>query len=126
MKQTKYNYPVALSKPVTEDYFGTKITDHYRNLEDLEDPSVQTWFKTQGVYAENILENIPGRDRLIQKMEDLSQRKDHEILGIARTKGDECFFLKKLKGAETAQLFYRKDEHSEEECIGARRKELYD
>jgi len=41
MNQTKYNYPVAPSKPITEDYFGTKITDHYRNLENLEDPDVQ-------------------------------------------------------------------------------------
>lgn len=79
MNQTKYNYPAAPSKPITEDYFGTKITDHYRNLEDIKDPAVQTWFKAQGVYAENILDNIHGRDGLIQKMEDLSQFKSNSL-----------------------------------------------
>ncbi len=56
MKQIKYNYPVASSKLVAEDYFGTKSTDHYHNLEN---PAMQTWFKAQGGYAEHILENSP-------------------------------------------------------------------
>ncbi len=117
MKPTKYNYPLAPSKPVTEDYFGTKITDHYRNLEDLTDPIVQKWYKDQGVYAENILENIPGRDLLIQKIEDLIQRKLYSISSVKVTRDDQCFFLKKQKGAETAQVFYRKDQNSEDELL---------
>ncbi len=117
MKQTKYNYPVAPSKPVTEDYFGTKITDHYRNLENLEDPEVQKWFKAQGSYAEHILENIPGRDILIQKMEDFYQRKAFIVFNINITRDEQYFFLKKQKEAETAQVFYRKDEHSEDELL---------
>ncbi len=117
MNKTQYNYPIAPSKPVTEDYFGTKITDHYRNLEDPKDPAVQAWFKAQGVYAENILENIPGRDVLIKKMEDLSQRKSYVISNVNVTKDDQCFFLKQEKGAETAQVFYRKEEDSEDELL---------
>ena len=117
MKQTKYNYPVAPSKPVTEYYFGTKITDHYRNFEDLKDSAVQTWFKAQGIYAENILDNIPGRDKLIKKMEELSQRKDFNISNINVTRDNQYFFLKQQKGDETAQVFYRKDENSEDEFL---------
>ncbi len=116
-QQSKYNYPLAPSKPVTEDYFGTKVTDHYRNLENLKDPAVQAWFKAQGVYAERILENIPGRDTLIQKMEDLRQRKAFSVSNVNVTRDNQYFFLKKQKGAETAQVFYRKDEHSEEELL---------
>ena len=117
MKQIKYNYPIAPSQPVTEDYFGIKITDHYRNFEDLKDPAVQTWFKAQGGYAESILENIPGRDTLIKKMEELSQRKSFSVFNVNVTRDDQYFFLKKQKGAETAQVFYRKDEHSEDELL---------
>ncbi len=117
MQQTKFNYPIAPSKPVTEDYFGTKITDHYRNLENLKDPAVQTWFKAQGVYAANIFDNIPGRDTLIKKMEDFRQRKAYFVSHNKVTRDDQCFFLKKQKGAETAQVFYRKNEQSEDELL---------
>ncbi len=117
MKQTKYNYPLAPSKPVTEDYFGTKITDHYRNLENLKDPEVQDWFQAQGEYAKNILENIPGRDRLIKQMEDLHQRQAFNVSNINVTIDDQCFFLKKQRRAESAQVFYRRTEQSEEELV---------
>ncbi len=53
MNKIKYNYSIAPSKPLTEDYFGTKTTVYYRNLENLKDPALQTWFKVQGGYAEN-------------------------------------------------------------------------
>jgi prolyl oligopeptidase len=43
--------PVAAVKPVTEEYFGTKVTDPYRWLEDLKDPEVQKWFKGQDDYT---------------------------------------------------------------------------
>ncbi len=114
---TQYNYPIAPSKPITEDYFGTKITDHYRNLESLEDPEVQKWFKAQGAYTENILDSIPERDTLLQKMEDFHQRKAYFVSNINVTRDDQCFFLKQQQGAEAAQLFYRKDEHSEDELL---------
>jgi prolyl oligopeptidase len=37
--------PSIAPQPVTEDYFGTKVTDPYRNLENLDDLKVQTWMK---------------------------------------------------------------------------------
>ncbi len=117
MKKNKYNYPIAPSKPVTEDYFGTKITDHYRNLEDLKNPEVQAWLKAQGKYAKNILENIPGRDRLIKQMEDLHQRQTFKISNINVTKDNQCFFLKKQRGAKSAQVCYRRTEQSEDELL---------
>ena len=117
MNQSKYIYPFTPSKSVTDDYFGTKVIDHYRNLEDLKDPAVQAWFKAQAVYAKSILEKIPGRDTLILKMEDLAQRKAYSVSNINLTRDDQCLVLKKQKGAETAQVFYRKDENSEDELL---------
>jgi Prolyl oligopeptidase, N-terminal beta-propeller domain len=42
--------PAAAVKPVTEEYFGTKVTDPYRWLENLNEPDVQKWFKAQGCW----------------------------------------------------------------------------
>jgi len=40
--------PVAAVKPVTEEYFGTRVTDPYRYMENMKDPEVQKWFKGPG------------------------------------------------------------------------------
>jgi len=33
--------PATEKKPVTDEYYGTKVTDNYRWLENFEDPAVQ-------------------------------------------------------------------------------------
>ena len=43
--------PVAPVRAVTDDYYGTKVVDPYRYMENLEDPSVQAWFRGQNDYA---------------------------------------------------------------------------
>ena len=43
-------------KPVTDNYNGVKITDHYRWLEDLKNPEVTDWFKKQADFSKNFIE----------------------------------------------------------------------
>lgn len=43
--------PVAPVRPVIDDYYGTKIVDNYRYMENLKDPEVQEWFKIQNDYS---------------------------------------------------------------------------
>ncbi|MUG93745.1 hypothetical protein F7734_15490 [Scytonema sp. UIC 10036] len=39
--------PVAPVQPVTDDYFGIKVTDNYRYMENFKDEEVQKWVKAQ-------------------------------------------------------------------------------
>lgn len=55
----------APSQPVTEAYFGKRVTDLYRNPEDLKDPAVQEWMKAQPDYTHSVLDKIPGRQPLL-------------------------------------------------------------
>ncbi|HLJ40518.1 MAG TPA: hypothetical protein VKT50_03420 [Candidatus Acidoferrales bacterium] len=43
--------PVAPVRPVTDEYYGTKIVDNYRYMENLKDPEVQQWMKAQADYT---------------------------------------------------------------------------
>ena len=43
----QWNYPPTKTVGVTDTYFGKTCSDPYRWLEDLKDPAVKTWFKTQ-------------------------------------------------------------------------------
>ena len=63
--------PVAPVRPVTDDYFGTKVVDNYRYMENLNDPDVQSWFKNQDAYTRATLASIPGRDKLLARIREL-------------------------------------------------------
>ena len=65
--------PVAPVRPVTDDYFGTKIVDPYRYMENLKDPEVQAWMKAQNDYTRAQLARIPGREKLLERIRQLDQ-----------------------------------------------------
>ena len=41
----------APSVPATDNYFGTVVTDPYRDLENPQDPTVAAWMKAQSTYT---------------------------------------------------------------------------
>ncbi|MBI1209932.1 MAG: prolyl oligopeptidase family serine peptidase [Alphaproteobacteria bacterium] len=59
--------PVAPVKPVTETFFGVKVTDNYRYMEAL-DKSTIDWMKAQGKYTRSILDAIKPRADLEKKI----------------------------------------------------------
>lgn len=106
-KDTKKLPPLAPVKPVVDDYFGTKITDQYRYMEDLKDTSVQRWFKQQADYSRGILNSIPGRQALIDKMKEFDGRKSSRIFYVQITDNDRYFYLKQTPADETGKLYFR-------------------
>jgi prolyl oligopeptidase len=65
--------PVAPARPVTDDYYGTKIVDRYRYMEDLKDPQVQRWIKAQSDYTAATLASLTGRSSLLARIRQLDQ-----------------------------------------------------
>ena len=65
--------PVAPVKPVTDDYFGAKVVDPYRYMENLDDPEVQGWIKAQNDHTRAVLASIPGREQLLARIRELDQ-----------------------------------------------------
>ncbi|MEM8897424.1 MAG: prolyl oligopeptidase family serine peptidase [Bacteroidota bacterium] len=110
-------YPVAPSEPITEMYFGRSITDDYRNLENLEDSSVLNWFEEEAIHAEKVIKDIPGRDRLLEKLKELDQRKSNDIRNINITEDDQYFFLKQGSDEDVAKVYYRKNFSSKDELL---------
>ena len=105
--KAKMKPPLAEVKPVEDVYFGVKIIDPYRYMENLKDPAVQKWLKEQSDYARSILNSIPGRQKLIDKMFDFDKRRSSLINNLTITDNDRYFYLKTTPADETGKLFYR-------------------
>ncbi len=67
--------PVTPEKPVTDTYFGTRVSDPYRWLEDGGDPAVQSWMKQQDQVARAYLDGIPGEKELEQRLGEILRAK---------------------------------------------------
>src|SRR5271167_221598 len=74
--------PVAPVRPVTDNYFGTKVVDPYRYMENLKDPKVAAWFKGQNAYTRAVLAKIPGRDGLLARIKELDQSTPERVSDV--------------------------------------------
>ena len=54
-------YPKAKKGGVVEDYFGTKIPDPYRWLEDTDSPETGAWVKAENILTSAYMEKLPER-----------------------------------------------------------------
>ena len=86
---------LAPSKVSIDEYFGIKVLDEYRNLENLNDLSTSDWMKSQTQYSLSVLKNIPNRNFYINKRIEFEKRKSFSVNNIIVTKNDLHFYLKK-------------------------------
>jgi prolyl oligopeptidase len=80
--------PVAPVRPVTDVYFGTKIVDSYRYMENLKGPEVQAWMKAQNDYTRAVLAKIPGRSQLLARIRELDRSAPAQVSYVRRLPGD--------------------------------------
>ena len=96
--------PIAPVRPVTETYFGVKVTDRYRWMES-EDTEWQDYVRAQGAYATRILDKIPGRAQLAAAI----AHNTGEVVSVIaiQTGGGRIFTEVRPAGANTSKLFVR-------------------
>jgi hypothetical protein len=57
--------PATKQQPVTDDYFGHKVVDPYRWLEDGSSPETQQWVAEQLAYTRSVLDKLPAAPNYI-------------------------------------------------------------
>ena len=98
--------PVAPVRNVVDDYFGTKITDPYRWMEDLKNPELQSWMKAQNDYTRSILDSIPGRPQLLDSMTQYDNGRDR-VIGLQKYGGR--YFYRKMGAQQDNYRLYVRD-----------------
>jgi len=98
------NTPV---REVTDDYFGTKVTDPYRWLEKTSAPEVAEWMKAQNDYTRAVLAKIPGRDQLLDRIKALDNA--GSVVSGLQVWGGRYFYFKTEPGSDNRKLYTREN-----------------
>jgi len=69
------NYPKAEKGNVVDDYFGVKVADPYRWLEDENSEETKNWVEAQREFFSNEIEKMPFRDKIRQRITELTAYK---------------------------------------------------
>lgn len=97
--------PATPVHEVTEDYFGTKVTDPYRWLEDTSAPGVVSWMKAQNDYTRAVLKRIPGRDKLLERIKALDNA--GSVVSDLQVSAGHFFYLRTDPGSDNRKLYVR-------------------
>ena len=97
-------YPNTKKVDSVDTYFGIKIQDPFRWLEDDRSPETESWVKEQNKTTFNYLDKIPFRKELKKRLEQLW---NFEKLGSPFKEGDYVYFFKN-DGLQNQNVLYRK------------------
>jgi prolyl oligopeptidase len=112
--QAQIQYPVTEKKTVTDDYFGTKVEDPYRWLEDDNAEATKKWVVEQNKVTSAYLSKIPFRDKIEARLEKLW---NYPKSGAPFKKG-EWYYYYKNSGLQNQSVLYRtKDLKAEPEVF---------
>jgi prolyl oligopeptidase len=90
--------PTTPRIPVTDVYFGMKVTDYYRWMENTDDSSMIKWLNDEDQYAENTFSKISGRQELVDEYNKIDSIKRDFLGGLRKDKDDYLFSKIDLKG----------------------------
>ncbi|MGH9570598.1 MAG: hypothetical protein ACRD4F_13210, partial [Candidatus Angelobacter sp.] len=94
--------PKAKVDDVIDDYHGHKVSDPYRWLENAGSPETQKFVAEQNAYTQQVLNGIPGKDKLRGRLE--------HLLTIGRVEapkvGGNYYFYARREGHQNQPIVY--------------------
>ena len=96
--------PPVETNPVSDDYFGTKIPDSYRWLEDAKSPETRTFIDAENTYTARYLKQVRLRP---QAVDDLDELENVSEAGTPIERAGSYFFRKRLAGEQQFSIYVR-------------------
>ncbi len=106
--------PETKIEPVEEEFFGEKIVDPYRWLENAGDPNVEEWIERQHSYTEQTLSRFQQRNELKNIIAELLKK---EREGVPVPRGDYYFRMMQRSDQDQPQLMVRKKTEDRERVL---------
>src|SRR5215207_170552 len=99
--------PAAPVREVTDDYFGVKVADPYRWMEEMGGAGLRGWMKAQADHTRAEFDRLPARGRLLERVVALGGSAASRVGDVRRLPGGRYFYLKTPAGENTARLYTR-------------------
>ena len=80
---TAMHYPESRRTDVVDDYFGEKVADPYRWLEDLESADTRAWVAAQNAVSRPLLDALPARGAIRQRLAELWSYERYSVPQVA-------------------------------------------
>ena len=109
----QYQYPPAKTVDSSDVYFGKKIKDPYRWLENSKDVEAENWMKQQADFTNAIIKKIPGQETLIKELMNINATNSAQYSFIVKA-GSKYFYHKRKPEDIVAKIFYREGQSGTE------------
>ena len=103
-------YPIPPKGETTDDYFGTKVADPYRWMEEGDSPELAKWIEAENNVTSEYLSKIPFRNRL---RDELTARFDYPKHSLPFKEAGHYFYFKNT-GLQNQSVLYVTDDLSKE------------
>jgi prolyl oligopeptidase len=112
-KASNQAVPIAEKKPIAENFFGKQIVDNYRWLEDGKSKETQKWVEQEMAYSRAVLDPLPGRDAIHQRLSQLLSIGSITPPQIA----GKYYFYTKREGMQNQPILYVREGISGEDRV---------
>jgi prolyl oligopeptidase len=106
--------PISAAEPVTELLHGVAVTDPYRWLEEQDSPRTRRWIEEQTQYARAYLDNVPGRQKIRERIREFLAVETYDSLQKA---GNRYIFRKRLPDQEQPAIYLREGADGEDHLL---------
>jgi prolyl oligopeptidase len=86
--------PETPKRIIKENYFGKEIEDPYRWLENVKDPEVLKWLADQNSYTRSVIDAIPERSKILERMRQLDAETPPPLSGFSRDESGRYYFYR--------------------------------
>jgi len=108
-------YPKTRTVDVVDDYFGVKVKDPYRWLENTKSKEVQDWIEAQNKYTDEYMKNIPQVGKILERLEK-NDHFDEDSVSEITVDGKKAFFWRRVK-SKNKRIYYVREIESGKETL---------
>lgn len=105
MAAAQIQYPAAQKDGTVDEYFGTKVADPYRWLEDDRSEQTAAWVEAENKLTASYLDKIPFRKKLLERMRRLT---DYKKVYAPRKRGGK-YYAYRNDGLQNQAVLYVSD-----------------
>lgn len=99
-------YPSAPTADVVDDYFGIKVSDRFRPLENDTSALTAAWVEAENAVTRGYLDKIPYREQIKNRLTDINNYHKH---GVPFRRKDGKYYFYENDGLRNQAVLYRMD-----------------